>query len=109
MQIVPNEYTKITTRTATSSANATAVVTLTADPNEFHALHSIQCSYSAAPTAATVTVAIDGTTVFSMHVVGTELVIDLPKPIYGAKGDSMVITLAAGGSGIVGKLNVQTS
>lgn len=109
MRIVPEEYAKITSRTSTSSANAAATITLAANSDEFHAVHSIQCSYSAAPTTATVSVAIDGTTVFSMHVVGTELVIDLAKPIYGEKGEALVVTLSAGGSGIVGKLNVQTS
>lgn len=105
----PDLAAKITTETSTSSANAATSITKAADANEVHALHSIACSFSASPTGATVSVSVGGSTVFSMYVVGTELLVDLDKPIYGSKNEALVVTLSAGGSGITGKLNVQTS
>lgn len=90
------------------SDNTAAVITISALAEERWAVIQIFGSYDATPTGGKVTVTSAGVTIFE---------IDLPAagpfngllgdaPIQGGKNEDVVITLAAGGSGKIGKLNV---
>ena len=109
MRLTPVSQGTVTPRTNTEAANTAVAITLAANADEYHVLHAIQYSYTAAPTNGGITVTIGGTTVFDFDIVGTEDTIEFPKPIYQNKNEAMVITLKAGGAAIVGSLNVQTS
>lgn len=105
----PYTNAKVTSRHATAAGNTAVVITLAADADEIHAIHGIQVAYSAAPAGGLISVAIAGSTVFSDYVIGTNGSYEFTQPIYGAKNEAMVITLAAGGGVITGVLNAQTS
>lgn len=89
------------------ASNTAAVVTLTALAGQRRIINAVQWSYTAAPTGGRLTIS-DGTTRFDVDITaagpgGFGLCIP------GDAGTEVVITLAAGGAGIVGKLNVQSS
>lgn len=94
----------ITSGTAT---NAAVTVTLVGQAAQRHKAHQVTWSYSAAPTNGRVN---------SSGLQGDELDFDvtaggpgglaLPPSSYGGVAGNVTFTLAAGGSGIVGKLNV---
>jgi hypothetical protein len=107
----PNVQAAGTPQHATSDANDTAVITLAAATDTIHALDSLQWSYSAAPTGGKLTIAIGGSTVWEVDITaaGAGPNIIFPKGVYQTTGnEAMVLTLAAGGGAIVGKLNAQT-
>lgn len=91
-----------------SLANASSVVTLPAVVGQRRIIESVQWSYSAAPLTGNLQIA-DGTNIY----------LDLDVTAAGAGGltmcitalvnSAMTITLAAGGSGIIGKLAVQST
>lgn len=91
-----------------AAGNAAAVITLAAVPGEFHVLDQLWFSYSAAPTGGRLTIAIGGVTKLDLDVTQSG-----PGPIPlnrmngGKANEEVVITLAAGGSGVTGKLNIQ--
>ena len=91
---------------ATSGANAPVSVTLAAVAGVRHHVLGVIASYSAEPTAGRLT---------STGLGGDQVDVDLTAPgaapinfppVSGANGGSVVFTLAAGGAGVVGKLNV---
>lgn len=102
---------QVVPRTAESSADSAVSISLSATPEEFHVLHAVQWSYAGTvdATSAGLSVAIDGTDVLDLDFNSNHGDIQFEKPIYGAIGKSMVITLKAGGTSVVGKLNAQTS
>ena len=90
------------------AGNTAAVITIAAVANRKHWLHNIQWSYSADPTGGRLTVTSGGVTKFDVDIItggpggfGLEIV--------GGVNEEVVITLAAGGGVIVGKLNAQYS
>ena len=92
------------------AANTAAVVTLAADPEQVHVLDRLEFSYDGAPTGGSITVAIGGSTVFQHTITAGgpgQFTFD-NAPLYGGLNASMVITLAAGGAGVVGKLTART-
>jgi hypothetical protein len=97
-------------KTVTSSANAAATITLAAPGAAAqHALSAIHWSYSAAATAGTLTISAGATTVLSLDLgaaVRDSLLFD--PVLLGGLNAEVVITLGAGGAGIIGKLNVHT-
>lgn len=89
-----------------TATNAAATITLGAVSGIKHYILGILFSYSAAPTGGKLT---------STGLNGDQLDIDvtaagaaplIAPPAIGASGSAVTITLAAGGSGIVGKLTV---
>lgn len=89
---------------------AAAVLTLPADPTHRHIVDSLAWSYSGAPTGGGITVADNGTIVFSMDIgiSGAGQItfkMGLPASTFG---NAVTITLAAGGVTVVGKINVES-
>ena len=90
----------------TSAGNDVATVTLAATPGRIQYVHHVQWSYNPAPTGGRLTITVAGNTKFEVDILaggpggfGIELA--------GGVNEAIVITLAAGGGGVVGKLNVQ--
>lgn len=91
----------------TPSANTDAVITVTADSNQFWVLDWIAFSYDGNPTGGKITVEIGGVVAMELSVTSAGLQhLDFSTaPVYTeTKNQSMVITLAAGGAGVTGKL-----
>jgi len=90
-----------------AEANANAVITVSADSAEFWTIDAIGWSYSAAPTGGRLVVTIGGTTLIDIDIVaGGPGLMEFSNPFYKtseAKGEALVITLHAGGGGVVGK------
>lgn len=94
-----------------ASANAAASVTIAADPDQFWVLDWIAWSYDGTPSGS-LTVSIGGTVVFEVDVItgGQGLLRFDGAEIYNAaqtKNEALVVTLAAGGSGVIGKLQIR--
>lgn len=91
-----------------AQTNAAAVVTLAADANRGNIIGTIVYSYSAAPTGGLLTVEDgSGVTVFQVDVaLGDVQVITFSPPLLFSANTATIVTLAAGGSGIKGKVNV---
>ncbi len=97
-----------TTDVHAPSSNTAAVITYAATTAKSHVLTGIVWSYSGTPTAGNLKIENgSGTTVFSIDITGGG-----PGVIYfdpfkaGSINTAMIITLAAGGSGISGKVSV---
>lgn len=98
----------IRNNTTTSAAGAACSVTLAAVNPGRHIIHSIQWSYTAAPTGGKLTVAVNSVTVKEVDITaagpgGYNLL------VLGGNNQAVVITLAAPGGAVVGKLNVDSS
>ncbi len=98
------------TDSAHPTSNTPAVVTYAATAGEFHVLHQIIASLDIAPAAAVNLKVEDvsGTTIFSVDLpaaAGIYAVTFAPAKQSAAQNTAMIITLAAGGSGVTGKLN----
>jgi hypothetical protein len=90
----------------TSADNGAATITLAAVASRSHFVHHLQWSYNGSPSAGRLFITSDGVTKFDVDVTtggpggfGLELI--------GGVNETVVITLAAGGAGVIGKLNVQ--
>jgi hypothetical protein len=95
-----------------ASSNTAAVITIPADTDQFWGLWSILWSYDGDPTGGKVTVAFDGTTVMEFDITTGgpgQAIFDQLLHHLANKGEALVITLAAAGSGVTGKITVQYS
>ena len=91
---------------STPAVNTAAVITYPAVANQATIIGKIIYSYSGNPAGGNLTITEDGATVFSLDIFGPgEKPLDL-GPLRAATGAAVVITLAAGGTNITGKLNV---
>jgi hypothetical protein len=89
------------------AANTNAVVTYAAAPNVAHSIDSITWSYDAAPTGGRLTITDGGVTVFDIEITaGGPGFFSFPGGIRGSENSALVITLAAGGAAVEGKLYV---
>lgn len=88
-----------------TATNAIATITYTAVAEKQHTMHGVVVSLTGTTPAANVTVTDNGTVVFNADVNGNVPVF-LPCPIIGTVNTNLVVALSAGGSGVVGKLNV---
>lgn len=90
------------------AANTAAVVTYAAATDRQHVISGVAWSYNAAPTGGSLKVENGaGTTVFIMGITAAGPgVILFPVPKAGATDTAMVVTLAAGGAAVTGKLSV---
>lgn len=95
---------------AVGAPGAAAVLQLPADPSHRHVIDSLAWSYSGAPTGGGISVADNGSTVFTMDVMlaGYGQIIFKTGLAAATFGNALTITLAAGGLSIVGKLNVES-
>ncbi len=105
MSTTPNRRT--TADITTPAANLAATITYAAaGAGRAHVLHQLDASYSAAPTGGRLTVQNGATTIFDVDInaAGPQRFVFDP-PILGSANSALTITLAAGGTGISGKLN----
>lgn len=90
------------------AANTDAVITYPAEAGKCHCISGIAFSYDGIPTAGGVKVEDgSGNTVFSMGVTDRGAgPCPFPLPKKGTVNTAMIITLAAGGAGVTGRLSV---
>jgi hypothetical protein len=93
--------------TGVGGANAAVAITFAALADRTHIIWQIDWSYSGAPTGGALTITDGGTTVFQVDIsaAGPDSIIFAP-PKKAKLNSAVVVTLAAGGAGVVGKLNV---
>lgn len=89
---------------------AAATLVLPADPSHRHVIDSLSWSYSGAPTGGGLSVADNGTTVFTMDILvaGYGQIAFKTGLAAAIFGNALTVTLAAGGLSVVGKLNVES-
>ena len=90
------------------SANTAAVVTLAADSEQCHVITSITFGYNATPTSGSVVVTAGGTTIFSVPVAAAGAgQIHFPYGLHNdaALNEAVVVTLAAAGASVTGRIN----
>lgn len=90
--------------------NTAAVVTLAANATKRHYLTQIDFSYEGAAPAANGNLIVEdeaGTTVFNIDIaLEGDRTINFFNPLRGRVNKAMVITLAAGGASVTGKLSI---
>lgn len=95
---------------AAPASNTAAVVTYAASAAKKHYLHAIRWSYDGAPTGGNLKVAdVAGNNVLNLDITAAgpgELLFHAPI-VSAAVNTAMIVTLAAGGAGISGKLSCQ--
>jgi hypothetical protein len=93
---------------AAPSANAAAAVTYAAVPGFSHCVSGLMWSYSGAPTGGNIKVEDgSGNTVFSLDISSAGVgFLPFSPAKRGAANTAMIVTLAAGGGGVVGKLSI---
>lgn len=94
------------TDAVTGTANEATSIALAATPGKARVIHTVIASYSGSPTGGVLSILRNLDTVLSLYVGAAPLVIPFSPPIAGQPGDSLTIVLAAGGSGVTGKLSV---
>jgi hypothetical protein len=90
------------------ASNTAAVVTIAAVTGKQNAISGIAWSYNAAPTAGNLKIENgSGVTVFSIDITAAGPgFIPWPVAIRGSVTTALIVTLAAGGAGVSGKVNV---
>ena len=97
-----------TPQSGTAAANTAVTVTITGVAGQTIRINALSGSYSAAPTAGTVTVVVNGVTIFQADITAAGI-FSAPLPDGGLicqAGQNAVVTLAAAGAAVVGRLNV---
>lgn len=94
--------------TATAAANTAVALTYAAVAGRQHVIGDLIVSYSGAPTGGNLKVEDgSGNTVFQVDIVAAgPTILPLELPRMGSPNTALIVTLAAGGSGVVGKINV---
>jgi|FLYN01.1.fsa_nt_gi riboflavin biosynthesis pyrimidine reductase len=96
--------------TATAAANTAVTLTYAAHTDgQAHVVGEIIASYSAVPTGGNLTIEDGaGTTVFQADITAAgPVAIVFDPPIASRRNTALIITLAAGGTSVVGKLNAR--
>lgn len=99
----------LTTYNHAPTSNTAAVVTLDADSVRANTISTISYSYSGTPTNGTLKIEDgSGTTVFGPHAVAAAGLqqLNFDPPIHGSINAALIVTLAAGGSGVSGALTL---
>jgi hypothetical protein len=87
--------------------NVAAVVTLPAEDGYIPVVSGIAWSYNGEPTAGRLTLGVGAATVFDIDITsGGPGFIPFAPPRAAQEGETIVLTLAAGGAGISGKVTV---
>lgn len=91
----------------TPTSNTAATFTYAAVPGKQHNISSVVWSYSGSPTGGNLKIEDgSGTTVFSVDITSAGPgFIPFGPAIRGSTNTAMIVTLAAGGSGVSGKIN----
>lgn len=93
-----------------AAGNAAAAITVAAETENYWVLDFISWSYSAAPTGGKLTVTINAVSVYEVDITaaGPGVIDFAHHPLYtGVKNQALVVTLAAGGGTVVGKVNIR--
>jgi hypothetical protein len=95
---------------ATASSNTATVITITAVTGTAHEIEMLGWSYDAGGTLSGGRLTVEspsGTYLFDINVTaaGAGFIPFSGSTLRGASGQAVIITLAAGGSGVVGKVN----
>lgn len=93
---------------ATASADTAVAITYAATAHVIHRIHTVIWSYHGGTVTGTLTIAVGGSTVAEVAITSTGPGF-LPVDFSCKMGDAAVITLAAGGAAVVGKLTVTHS
>ena len=101
------QETPLTPASATAAANTAVVVTVTGVAGQTVRIGAIVVSYSAAPTAGSLTVVVNGVTVFQIDITAAgPTVVPIPQGgLICQAGQNAVITLAAAGAAVVGRVS----
>lgn len=92
---------------ATAAADTAVVITLAAEAGKRHYIPEILWSYSGTPTGGRITISgLDNTQTLDLDIISGGPGPLLFPPLAGKINTAVVITLAAGGGSVVGKLNV---
>lgn len=88
-----------------TAANTAVVVTVPAHPQQYNYLHSLQWSYDGAPTGGKLTVqdGAAGTVIWEQAITAGGPGGQDPD-VVGSLNTALVVTLAAGGAGVTGRL-----
>lgn len=105
---VPITETPSSPASGTAAVNTAVVITVNGVVNQTVRLTHLSGSYSAAPTAGNITVVVNGVTIFQADITAAgPFTLMLPDGgIRCQSGQNVVITLAAAGAAVTGKLNV---
>lgn len=88
-------------------ANTQGIINLAAAPGVRHAIRGVAWSYDAAPTGGRLTIVTNAVAVFEIDITaGGPGFIPFSPALASVRGMALTITLAAGGAGITGRLNV---
>lgn len=91
------------------AANVAAVVTLPAAAGTTNRIDTLEWSYDADPTGGNITITAGGATIWAIDITqGGAGFYRFENGLNAKQNVEVVVTLAAGGAGIVGKINVQT-
>jgi len=104
---LPNFLRRSATDTATASAAVAVVTYAAATGGQQHALTSITATYSGTPTGGGLKVEDGtGTIIFQADITAAAPpLFSFQPPLAGSANTALIVTLLAGGAGIVGKLN----
>lgn len=95
-------------KTHAPNDNTAAVITLAAATGETHVVDQVAWSYDDDPTGGNLKIEDDTTTIFTVDITSKGPgFIPFEGGIQGTTGNKVVITLAAGGAGIAGKVNAR--
>lgn len=94
-------------KSQTSTANTAVSIVLPVEDGRYINIKNIYCGYSAAPTNGLLTVVEDGVTLFSQYIGAGFNRVSFETLRVATK--DLTVTLSAGGSGIIGKLNLDLS
>ncbi len=90
------------------SANTAAVVTLAAVSDVSRLIDQVIYSYSDLPVGGRLTISDGGETILDVDTdMSGPAALPLHKPIRTLENSTVIVTLAAGGAGVSGKINVQ--
>ncbi len=107
MKTTPNRDAKRTWTKHHPASNTAAIVALAASAGVYHSVEQVSWSFDETPSSATLTLSTTGQDDFVLSVPfkGARSHVFV-NGFSGDSGDAVTITLAAGGSGVTGKLNV---
>jgi hypothetical protein len=92
---------------ATAADNTAVAITLVGQAGYRHYVPMVSGSYDGVPSGGRLTITgLDNDETFDVDIVAAgQFAIPFP-PLAGKEGTNLVVTLAAGGAGVIGKLNV---
>jgi hypothetical protein len=102
------QETPLTPVSATAAVNTAVAITINGVAGQTIRLAALSWSYNAAPTAGTITVVVNGVTIFQADITaaGFAAAMIAQGGLICQAGQNAVITLTAAGAAVTGRLNV---